>query len=198
MESMMTGDGHSPRERMVYSAVQLLRAQGMSATGVRDVIEHSATPRGSFQHYFPGGKDQLVGEALQWSGNFAAERVEQYVATARRPTPGGLFARMVDHWKRDLTENYERGCPVVATAADIAGSDSPVTDPLVSATERWERAIVDALVAMDVPRARARSLATLMLSTLEGAIVLARIRRDATPLATVVSELRPLLDGQQR
>jgi AcrR family transcriptional regulator len=188
-------DEHAPRERLVYSAAQLLRAQGMSGTGVRDVIDHSATPRGSFQHYFPGGKDQLVGEALLWSGNFAAERIEHYVATARRPTPGGLFARMADQWKRDLANDFERGCPVVATAADIAGSDSPVTGPLTAATDRWERAIADALVTMGVPRPRAKSLATLMLSALEGAIVLARIRRDVGPLSTVVSELRPLLGG---
>lgn len=188
---------YSPRERLVYSAAQLLRVQGMSATGVRDVIDHSATPRGSFQHYFPGGKDQLVGEALMWSGNFAAERVEHYAAVARKPTPGGLFARMVEQWKRDLADDFERGCPVVATAADIAGSDSPVTGPLMSATDRWERAIVDALIAMGVARSRARSLATLMLSALEGAIVLARIRRDLGPLSTVLSELRPLLDSEQ-
>lgn len=186
---------YSPRERMVYSAAQLLRAQGMSATGVRDVIDHSATPRGSFQHYFPGGKDQLVGEALLWSGNFAAERVEHYVATARRPTPGGLFARMVEQWKRDLSADFERGCPVLATAADVAGSDAPVTGPLSAALDRWERAIVDALITMGQSRARARSQATLMLSALEGAIVLARIRRDVGPLATVLNELRPLLDG---
>jgi AcrR family transcriptional regulator len=191
----MTSGEHSVRERMVYSAAQLLRTQGMSATGVRDVIDHSATPRGSFQHYFPGGKDQLVGEALVWSGNFAAERVEHYVATARKPTPAGLFARMVEQWKRDLADDFERGCPVVATAADIAGSDSPVTVPLTSATERWERAIVDALVTMQVPKQRAKSLATLMLSALEGAIVLARIRRDVAPLSTVLSELRPVLGG---
>ena len=193
----MAADAHSPRERLVYSAAQLLRAQGMSATGVRDVIDHSGTPRGSFQHYFPGGKDQLVGEALVWSGNFAAERVEQYVATARTPTPAGLFARMVEQWRRDLAADFERGCPVVATAADVAGSDSPVTGPLTAATDRWERAIVDALVTMGVPRARARSRATLMLSALEGAIVLARIRRDVGPLSTVLSELRPVLDSER-
>lgn len=192
---MTAGGGYSPRERMVYSAAQLLRVQGMSATGVRDVIDHSATPRGSFQHYFPGGKDQLIGEALQWSGNFAAEQVERYVATARKPTPGGLFTRMVEQWRRDLADDFERGCPVVATAADIAGSDSPVTGPLKSATDRWERAIVDALITMGVARSRARSLATLMLSALEGAIVLARIRREVGPLSTVLGELRPVLDS---
>jgi hypothetical protein len=46
---------------------------------------------------------------------------------------------------------------------------------------------------MDVPRRRARRLATLMISTLEGAIMSARVRRDTGPLTTVVAELSPLL-----
>ena len=48
---------------------------------------------------------------------------------------------------------------------------------------------------MGVPVLGARAgLATLMLSTLEGALVLARVHRDVRPLTTVVAELAPLLD----
>ncbi|MDX6318938.1 MAG: hypothetical protein QOD35_2338, partial [Nocardioidaceae bacterium] len=64
----MTRRDRGARERMVYSAVQLVRARGMNATGVRDVVDDSGAPRGSFQHYFPGGKEQLVAEAVRWSG----------------------------------------------------------------------------------------------------------------------------------
>ena len=45
---------------------------------------------------------------------------------------------------------------------------------------------------------RARRLATLMLSTLEGAIMLARVHRDVRPLTTVATELGPLLDEAHR
>jgi hypothetical protein len=48
---------------------------------------------------------------------------------------------------------------------------------------------------MNVPRRRATTLALLMLSALEGAIVWARINRDARPLGVVVAELRPVLDA---
>jgi hypothetical protein len=48
---------------------------------------------------------------------------------------------------------------------------------------------------MGVPAARAESLATLMISTLEGAILMARAEQDAGPLTTAVRELGPLLDS---
>ena len=96
---------------MVYSAAQLVRARGVAATGVRDVVEHSGAPRGSFQHYFPGGKDQLIGEAVRWAADFAAQWVASYRRTTDTPSPAGLFAHMVRWWKDDL--------PGAGTSADV-------------------------------------------------------------------------------
>jgi AcrR family transcriptional regulator len=181
---------------MVYSAAQLVRTQGVTATGVRDVVTHADAPRGSFQHYFPGGKDQLIGEALLWSAGFAAQWVETYRYTGRSLSPAGLFAHMARQWKAEFTSRgFQHGCPVMAAAADLAGSDSTVREPLLAAADQWEQAVVSALVRMDVPRRRARRLAVVMLGALEGAIMLARIRRDVAPLDTVVGELSPLLDA---
>ncbi|MFB9835974.1 TetR/AcrR family transcriptional regulator [Actinoallomurus acaciae] len=192
----MPNEEWPPRERMVYSAVQLMRSRGVSATGVRDVVAHAKAPRGSFQHYFPGGKDQLVGEALAWSADFAARRVASYGRHAESPSPSGLFAYMARQWREELTaRRYERGCPMMATATELAGGDSPVNEPLRAATGRWEQAVVDELVRMGVPAERARGLATVMISALEGAIMMARVCRDVGRLDTVVSELAPMLDS---
>jgi AcrR family transcriptional regulator len=180
---------------MVYSAAQLMRARGATGTGVRDVVEHAKAPRGSFQHYFPGGKDQLVGEAVLWATGFAAERVRAYRGSARNPTPAGLFTHMARQWKQDFAEHgYERGCPLMAAAADLVGTGSAVTAKLREGIEGWETAVTEELVAMNVPARRARRLATLMISTLEGAIMSARLHGDVGPLNTVVAELAPLLD----
>jgi AcrR family transcriptional regulator len=182
---------------MVYSAAQLVRAQGVSATGLRQVIEEANAPRGSFQHYFPGGKDQLVGEAIGWAGGFAAQWVTAYRQSARRPSPAGLFAHIVKWWKEELAaRDFERGCPVMATSVDAARTTPRVHSALLSALDAWEQAIVSELVAMGVQRRRSRRLATLMLSSLEGAIMLARVRRDLGPLDTIVTELRPVFETQ--
>jgi AcrR family transcriptional regulator len=192
----MSGKTQAPRERMVYSAAQLVRARGVSATGVRDVVAHANAPRGSFQHYFPGGKDQLVGEAVVWAGNFAAKWVTAYREKAEDPSPSGLFAHMAQYWRDDMTaRRYEGGCPVMATAAELAGGDSPVNDQVRAAANSWEGAVAEELVRMDVAPSRARMLATLMIAALEGAILLSRVRREVGPIDTVVTELSPLLDS---
>ena len=54
----------SPRERMVISAALLIRERGAQPTAIADVLQHSGAPRGSAYHYFPGGRTQLLCEAI--------------------------------------------------------------------------------------------------------------------------------------
>jgi AcrR family transcriptional regulator len=67
------GEGHdvagnrrrSPaRARMVRSAATLMRERGIHGVGLREIVTHSGGPRGSLGRYFPGGKTQLMAEAI--------------------------------------------------------------------------------------------------------------------------------------
>ncbi|MEU6464185.1 helix-turn-helix domain-containing protein [Streptomyces sp. NPDC046976] len=185
-----------PRERMVFSAAQLIRRDGVNATGMREVAAHAGAPRGSLQHYFPGGKEQLVGEAVAWAGRYAGKRIGRFVEQVAEPTPSALFAAMAAQW----TEEYDRdgfgaGCPVAAAAVDRAASDDITRAAVAAAFTAWRTPLAEALTAMGVPTGRSADLATLMISALEGAILLARAERDVRPLTTVVRELGPLLDA---
>jgi AcrR family transcriptional regulator len=185
-----------PRERVVYSAAQLIRRGGVSGTGLRDVVAAARAPWGSLQHYFPGGKEQIVDEALSWASGFAADVVDNYMLRAKTPTPAGLFTTMVDQWRTEFTRRgYERGCPLVAATADVAADNEALRAAVSRGFDTWQQPIAAALRRMGVPRGRAGSLAVLMLSSLEGAIVLARARQDVAPLTTVLRELRPVLDS---
>ncbi|WP_043254222.1 TetR/AcrR family transcriptional regulator [Streptomyces sp. Tu6071] len=187
----------SPRERVVFSAAQLLRRGGVAGTGMREAVTRAGAPRGSLQHYFPGGKEQLVNEAVDWAGRYAARRVDRFVAALDTPSPSGLFAAMVGQW----TEEYEgeagfaAGCPVAAATVDSADAVASTRTAAARAFDGWLTAVAGALRAMGVPEARTHALATLMISSLEGALLLARATRDVRPLDDVVRELGPLLDA---
>lgn len=186
---------HSPRDRIVYAAAQSIRERGVAGTALRDVVERACAPRGSLQHYFPGGKDQLVAEALAWSADYAAAAVARYEQQLRTPTPGALFALMARQWQDEFDKRgYTRGCPLLAATADVAGTDDELRATVEAAFDAWLAPVGAALKRMGVPPARAKSLAVLMISSLEGAIALARARADQAPLRAVVRELTPLLD----
>ncbi|MDT4912918.1 MAG: hypothetical protein QOC66_2046 [Pseudonocardiales bacterium] len=191
----MAPSDRGPRERIVFSAAQLIRRDGVTATGMRDVVEHAEAPRGSLQHYFPGGKEQLVNEAVDWAGRYASGRIGRYVAGMRRPSPGRLFVAMVAQWADDLAANdFQRGCPVAAATVDCADSVESTRLAAAAAFTSWRSPIAGALRDMGVPARKTASVATLMVSALEGAILIARAEHDLRALHAVARELGPMLD----
>src|SRR5580700_2279521 len=91
-----------PRERMVRSAAQLIRRKGVSGTGMREIVVEADAPRGSLQHYFPGGKEELVSDALLWMGDVSARRIERCLRELETRTPSALLVAIVETWQRDL------------------------------------------------------------------------------------------------
>ena len=58
----------STRDKMIAGAADLMSRHGVNATSMRDVVRHTATPRGSISHHFPDGKPQLIAEAVTFAG----------------------------------------------------------------------------------------------------------------------------------
>lgn len=188
-----------PRERMVRSAAQLIRRKGVSGTGMREIVTEADAPRGSLQHYFPGGKEEIVSDALLWAGEVMAGQVRRGLSELKSRTPSALLASIVDSWRRELTEaQFSAGCPLVAAAADTAATSEQLRQVLRRAFDGWLQPLSEGLVDLGVPPERADDLAVVVIAALEGAIILARIRRDLTPLGALIRELGPLLDAVAR
>ena len=184
----MTG----PRERMVASAALLIRERGAHPTAIADVLEHSGAPRGSAYHYFPGGRTQLLCEAIDFTADYVAAKMAQ---AASGPD---MLDGMLRFYRKNLIEtDYRAGCPVLAVAVEAGEPDapSPVVDRAAAAFERWNGLIARRLVADGMPAKRAKDLAVFVTAALEGAIVLARAARDITPLDVVHRQLRGLLEA---
>ncbi|QXJ22389.1 TetR/AcrR family transcriptional regulator [Actinomadura graeca] len=192
----MASAERGPRERMVFSAAQLIRRDGVAATGLRDVAAHADAPRGSLRHYFPGGKEQLVNEAVEWAGRYAAGRVTRFVSAMARPTPARLFEAMVRQWTDEFSSaGFARGCPVAAATADCADSVESTRATAAAAFAAWRSPIARELIVMGVPSRKAGAVATLMIGALEGAILMARAERSVRPLQATARELGPHLDS---
>src|SRR3954452_23105266 len=156
-----------PRDRMVFSAAQLIRRQGVTATGVREVVAHAEAPRGSVQHYFPEGKAQLVNEAVEWAGQYAGSRIDRFLGRMTRPTPSRLFAAMVRQWTDEYrTQGFGAGCPLAAATVDCAEINESTRAHIAAALDTWRRPVAVALAGMGVPPRKAPSLATVMISAL--------------------------------
>src|SRR3954447_23091824 len=91
--------GKDVREQMTRSAALLFGERGFSGTGLREVIAHSSTPRGSIYHHFAGGKAELARET---SRRAAAEGAGPVGDEARSGDPIATLRAWVDHWRDAL------------------------------------------------------------------------------------------------
>lgn len=183
----------SPRERMVISAALLIRERGAHPTAIADVLEHSGAPRGSAYHYFPGGRTQLLCEAVDYAGDYIAAKIAN--AESGVEALDKLFA---DYRKQLLKSDFRAGCPVVAVSVEAGDPDKPdaaaaVIERAAAAFSKWTDLITTRLVSDGIAKERAAELAMLTTTSIEGAIVVARASRDVKALDLVHGQLRALV-----
>jgi AcrR family transcriptional regulator len=187
---MMTVITSDSRNRMIESAALLFREHGYSGTGFRDVIDHSGAPRGSIYHHFPGGKEQLAADTVEWAAGVIERRIARAAQSGHPVAALGIF---VDAWREVLEDsNFRAGCPIVAVAAE-ADAGSTATAAAAAAFTHWQDLIARALLDAGVSRTDARRLATLVVAGIEGAILLCRAGRDIRPLRDVHRALEATL-----
>jgi AcrR family transcriptional regulator len=184
----------APRERMVRSAALLFRERGVGGTGMRDVVEHANAPRGSLQYYFPGGKQQLLAEAMVWMAERAARPLREVVCAAEPVPPAQVVGGLLGRFRELLTvTEFRGGCPIVAGVTDASWDQPAVADAARAAFATWMAPLQEALVRGGLTAERAGRVALLVISAAEGAVILSRARRDFSALDAVQEELELLL-----
>lgn len=177
---------------MIRSALVLMGEQGVEATSFSQVVKHSGAPRGSIYHHFPGGKAQLVEEATRYAGDRIAKLLTK--AAGERDDPAGAIDALSRFWSTVLQDSgFTAGCPVLA--ATLEGDRSPAARAAAGEVfARWEGLWAELLQRAGVPERRARSLASIAISAVEGAVILSRAERSRAPLERVIDELHTLFD----
>jgi AcrR family transcriptional regulator len=85
------------RERIIAAARKILAEKGYDATTLREIAREAQAGPGLVHYYF-GGKDQLLVEALQAAGQHFHKRMEQLVLQV--PGDQSLDAILAQHYER--------------------------------------------------------------------------------------------------
>lgn len=181
------------RRRIIDTASELLEAQGYYATGLNQIIEESGAPKGSLYYYFPTGKEGLTAEVIELTGQGVHERIQQTLASVDDPSEA-VRTFVLNVAKHVRASKYRAGGPITTVALETAHASQRLNAVCKGVYNRWESAFRDKLVRSGFPKARAERLATLIIASLEGAIVLSRTKRSAGPLERVAEELALLIN----
>ena len=193
----MATTSSSTKAKMIAGATYLISRRGVHATSLREVVQRTGTPRGSLAHHFPGGKQQMLEEAIAFASDSVASPLEALLQD--KGVADGLYA-FVGWWRRVLeSSGFEAGCPVLAIAIEPLTDDGAADGAerlrglAHEAFDRWQAILFAALQREGVSVSRARRLSTLTVASIEGTVALCRAGRSSQPLDDVLSELDTLL-----
>jgi AcrR family transcriptional regulator len=181
------------RQRLIVGAADMLRRRGLAATSIRDLAKHTGAPLGSTYHYFPGGKEQLVTEAIQWAGGTYAHILKRQLE--RGPVAG--LRGFIALWRQTIVDSdFRAGCPVLAVSVqEPAKDDAGVLPAAAQIFETWERLLAKSLHAHGASRRQSAQLATLIVASVEGTVVMCRAKRTTKPLDDIAPQLTALVEA---
>ena len=182
------------RKKMLVTAAQVMRERGAAGVTIDEVLARSGAPRGSVYYHFPDGRNQILAEALRYSGDSITAMIDDATGWGAR----ALLREFIEFWERLLTEgDFTAGCPVVAAAIGSDDDDLKLSAEAGAILHRWCTALTRAFANDGFDDDDAASLAVTSIAALEGAIVLSRSTRNASPLRLVGDQLEFLIKAKE-
>lgn len=169
------------RLRLVTAAAEAFRRQGYAATGIKSILAAANASHASLYHFFPGGKAELGRAVIESGGGAYLELVQSYFCPGADPVTAAeeFFASGAD-----LIEStgFVDACPIATIAGEIANTDEPMRVAAQAAFESWMAAVATCLRAAGAGEDVARSLSVELFCLAEGALLAARVSRNAEPI----------------
>lgn len=173
--------GGATRARIVAEAAVVFNTRGYGGASLADLMAATGLEKGGIYNHFES-KDALAIAAFDHAEQLVTRR---YLAAleGRGSAPQRLVA-LVDAVRRHAEEPpVAGGCPLLNTAVASSGASPELRARARRAMERWRgivrRIVEDGMAAGElVPGLDADAEASVMLATLEGAVMLATLYRD--------------------
>jgi AcrR family transcriptional regulator len=183
----ITRRGRASRERIVERAAELFAERGIAATSLDEVLAAAGAGKGQFYHYFRG-RDELAVAAVE-------HRCAQVVAGLTQALGGVSSLAGLEQALAGFIAEFERsgmpGCPIGTLATEVAGRNEDARVQAAAGFDAWERLLADVLERM-LQRGELRAgaepavLATGLLASIEGGMLLSQARKDIATLRVAV------------
>jgi TetR/AcrR family transcriptional repressor of nem operon len=191
--------GAQTRQRIVAEAANLFNANGYEGISMSDVMEATGLEKGGLYRHF-SGKEELAVEAFDYAWRLALEtRIHDL----------DRIENAVDKLKQFLKNFVERrpniqgGCPLLNTAVDADDGNRMLRDRARGALKAWQSTLTSIVrkgkKAGEIrPEVDPAQLANLIISCLEGSLMISRLERSDKPLRNARAFLESHLQDHVR
>jgi TetR/AcrR family transcriptional repressor of nem operon len=191
--------GEHTRQEIIRKAAPIFNQRGYDGAALSDLMRATGLEKGGIYRHFDS-KEQLAAEAFDYAW--------EETLHARIYDLDGI-TNTVDRLKQLLANFVERrgtipgGCPLLNTAIDTDDGNSVLRERARRALRAWRTYLVSiiraGIKAREIrPKVDAQELATLMISALEGAVMVYRLERTEESLRAMQAHLDNYLEKEVR
>jgi TetR/AcrR family transcriptional regulator, transcriptional repressor for nem operon len=188
--------GERTRRRIVERSAPVFNTKGYAGASMSDLVLVTGLEKGGIYNHF-GSKEELALEAFDYAAGIMRERFREALETEKGALDR-LFAVIDVLGAVAEDPPVAGGCPVLNTAVQAEGVHLALKERAAEATSGWLR-----LVGREVkegvksgelsPQADPRSVASVVVATLEGAVMLTRLHDDPAHMQRAVRHLKDRL-----
>lgn len=193
--------GEETRQRIAAQAATIFNVAGYSGASISDIMQATGLEKGGIYRHFDS-KEQLALAAFDYAVNQVRRRFAEGLA-GQTHAADVLIAFLAVFRSYARQPPLVGGCPVLNTAVESDDTNPALRDRARAVVEEWRDMIRNTVRAGVVrgeirPETDAEQLALVMIATMEGAVMLAKLLGDAAPLEQAYQYLRACIERDVR
>ncbi len=181
------------RANIIRQAAELFNQQGYAGSSISDIMKATGLKKGGIYNHFKS-KDELALEAFDYAYNQVSQRIWSVVKPKRNAIER-LQAMVSSYLIFSDEPPIAGGCPILNTAIETDDTNSPLRDRALQAMNS-SRSLIVRILQTGIEKGEVRptiepdTVATIIFSTLEGAIMMSKLERNSIHLERAVAHLQ--------
>lgn len=188
------------KEHIIQKSAALFNTKGYNGCSLHDIMDATGLKKGGIYNHFKN-KDEIAFESFDYSFSLIKLRFSEALSSCT--TSFDKLMAIINVFASFHTNPVTLGgCPIFNTAVDSSGIHPSLTNKARSAINHLKRYIeikIDDGIASGEFESDIKSeeLSTLILTSMEGALIMSRVNDDYGPVQTVVKHLKSLISGNR-
>jgi TetR/AcrR family transcriptional regulator, transcriptional repressor for nem operon len=184
--------GEQTREMILERAAELFNQQGYFGASLSDLMRETGLEKGGIYNHFQG-KDELALEAFDYACKVVWQSVEEELAG--KVNAADRLLAMITAYRRLIEEPpFAGGCPLLNTAVESDDAHPALRERTRGAMTRWrkwiQKTVSRGIAAGEIhPETDADTLASVVIATIEGAVMLSKLYDDPVHIRRATEHL---------
>jgi TetR/AcrR family transcriptional regulator, transcriptional repressor for nem operon len=192
--------GDRTRARIIEQSAPIFNKQGYAGTALSDLMDATGLGKGGIYRHF-ASKEELAAEAFDYAWSQA--RSVRAAGVDETPDAVDRLKRMIDNFVELRTGLVPGGCPLLNAAIDSDDGNPVLRERAREALRGWQarlaKVIRDGRTRGEIRKSvKPEELAALVISQLEGALMVSRLNGSRKPLEWAREHLAEHLEGSVR